>query len=82
MKAIKKSEEVSALVGHIVTETAQSHYAKSRTAWDERELIGIPDPVPEEVATVRETHKYFEQRMRDAAEAGLIRPPSPGEEEI
>lgn len=82
MKAIKRSEEVSALVGHIVTETAHSHYAKSRTAWDEQDLIGVPDPVPEEVATVRETHKYFEQRMRDAAEAGLIRAPSPGEEEI
>lgn len=77
MKAIKKSEEVSALVGHIVTETAHANYAKSRSAWETDELIGIPSAVSEEVATVRETHKYFEQRMRDRVEAGLSRAPMP-----
>jgi hypothetical protein len=75
-KATMSPEEVSALVGHGVTRTAAESYGKRRSAWGPEHLVELPKPMPEEVATVRQRIRFFDERMRRRAEAGL--PPPPG----
>lgn len=80
-KAIRKPEEVSALVGHVVTTTAAENYGRRRSAWEPHEVEEIPDPVPEEVATVRKQLQFYEERMRLQRLAGIGEPSSAVPEE-
>lgn len=76
-KSYHKPESVSALVGHVVTETAVSSYGKKRSCWGPDEIVDRPEPVQEEVATVRQQHVFFEERIRMQQEAGLLKAPKP-----
>jgi len=74
-KSYHKPEAVSALVGHIVTDTAISSYGKKRSCWAPEDIKDRPEPVAEEVATVRQRHVFFEERVRMQQEAGLLKTP-------
>jgi hypothetical protein len=73
-KAVMRAEEVSALVGHSITATAVQHYGRRRTSWPPDTLDGMPSPVPEEVVTVKQRVKFFEDRMKLQIQAGLMKP--------
>lgn len=72
MKEIMTPEEVSALSGHAVTKTAIQNYGKKRSSWGPQEISRHAKPVPEEVATVRKTAKFYNERMSNLQKAGLI----------
>jgi len=74
-KSFHKAEAVSALVGHVVTDTAQENYAKRNSAWAPEDILDKADPVPEEVSTVRLRLRFFEERLRIQEAAGLIKLP-------
>jgi hypothetical protein len=65
---------ISAMCGHIVTDTAMVSYGKKRSGWGPDEVVDRAEPLPEEVATVRQQHKFFDEHIRHQQEAGLIEP--------
>lgn len=72
-KAIHRPEEVSALLGHVVTDTASENYGRKTSSWGPEEITERAKPVPEEVSTVRQRLRFFEERVRLQQEAGLIK---------
>lgn len=74
-KSYHRPEAVSALVGHVVTDTAVSSYGKKRSCWAPEDLQDRADPVAEEVATVRQRLVFFEERVRLQQEAGILKMP-------
>lgn len=73
---------ISAMMGHIVTDTAISSYGKKRSGWGDDEILDRAVPVAEEIATVRQQHKFFEDRIKLQQAAGLISPGmSPGDDD-
>lgn len=58
-KSILPPVEIAALVGHIVTSTAATHYGRRRNAWSPGEIPAPPRPLPEEVALVRDQARRF-----------------------
>jgi len=75
-KSYHKPEAVSALVGHVVTDTAISSYGKKRSCWEPEDIHDRADPVPDEVATVRQRLIFYEERTRLQVEAGLLKAPN------
>lgn len=73
-KNFHEPASISAMCGHIVTETAMVSYGKKRSGWGPDEVVDRAQPVPEEIATVRQQHKFFEERIRHQQEAGLLVP--------
>lgn len=65
---------ISAMCGHIVTDTAMVSYGKKRSGWGPDEVVDRAEPLPEEVATVRQQHKFFDEHIRHQQEAGLVEP--------
>lgn len=65
---------ISAMCGHIVTDTAMVSYGKKRSGWGPDEVVDRAEPLPEEVATVRQQHKFFDEHLRHRQEAGLVEP--------
>ena len=62
-KTWMEPHEVAAAAGHGSVHTATSHYAKRRTGWRGLRLAG--KPLPESIANVRGTARYFQpQRPR------------------
>lgn len=74
-KSFHNPASVSALAGHIVTETAVSNYGKKRSAWEPEEIRNRAQPVAEEVASVRQQQTFYEERIKLQQEAGLIKAP-------
>lgn len=72
MKTVMSAEEVSALSGHRVTKTAKQNYGKSTSAWAPHEIGRHALPIPEEVATVKQSHDFYKERMDKLRQAGLI----------
>lgn len=79
-KSYHKPEAVSAMVGHAVTDTAVENYGKRRNAWAPEDLVDRADPVPDEVATVKRRHVFYEDRIRMLRDAGLVPPGIASEE--
>ncbi|WP_158933114.1 hypothetical protein [Acidisphaera sp. S103] len=52
-KAALPIEEVSALLGHIATKTANRHYGRRQSAWSPKDLPPLPRPLPSAIAQVR-----------------------------
>lgn len=75
-KSYHKPEAVSALVGHVVTDTAVSSYGKKRSCWEPEDIRDRAEPVADEVATVRQRLIFFEERTRLQVEAGLLKAPN------
>lgn len=80
-KSLMKPEEISALVGHAVTDTAAAHYGRRQSAWAPEHIGQMPKPLQEDVASVKQRLRFFEERMRQKAEAGLIKMPAFGDDE-
>jgi hypothetical protein len=79
-KAHHPPEAVSAMAGHMGTDTAIENYGKKRSAWNPEDLEDMAAPVPEEVETVKRQHTFFEDRMKLREAAGLpVRGFGPGE---
>jgi len=74
-KSYHKPEAVSAMVGHVVTDTAVESYGKKTSSWGPEEITDRAEPVPEEVATVRQRLVFFEERIRIQQAAGLLKAP-------
>src|SRR5690606_34936164 len=74
-KSFQTPASVSALAGHIVTETAVSNYGKKRSAWEPDEIRNRAQHVDEEVASVRQQQTFYEERLKLQQEAGLIKTP-------
>lgn len=73
MKSLMSPEEVSALSGHAVTKTAISSYGKKSSSWGPEEIGAHARPISEEVATVRQTAKFFRDRIEKLKEAGMLK---------
>jgi len=58
-KSILPAVDIAALVGHIVTSTAATHYGRRRNAWAPGEIPVPPRPLPGEVALVRDQARKF-----------------------
>jgi hypothetical protein len=65
---------ISAMCGHIVTDTAISSYGKKRSGWDPEDILDRAVPVAEEIATVRQQHRFFEDRIKLQQAAGILKP--------
>jgi hypothetical protein len=65
---------ISAMCGHIVTDTAITSYGKKRSGWDPEDILDRAAPVAEEIATVRQQHKFFEDRLKLQQAAGILKP--------
>lgn len=65
---------ISAMCGHIVTDTAITSYGKKRSGWDPEDILDRAVPVAEEIATVRQQHKFFEDRLKLQQAAGILKP--------
>lgn len=74
MKTLHAPEEVSALVGHGSDVTAAEHYGKRRSGWPPEFITERPQPMPDEVATVRKQLRFAEERNRMRESAGLVPP--------
>lgn len=72
-KSYNRPEEVSALLGHVVTDTASENYGRKTSSWGPEEIVDRAEPVPEEVSTVRQRLRFFEERVRLQQAAGLIK---------
>jgi hypothetical protein len=72
MKEIFSPEEVSALSGHAVTKTAVQNYGKKRSSWGPAILQKHAKPIQSEVATVRKTAEFYNDRMEKLKQAGVI----------
>lgn len=65
MRAIDMREaEISAMLGHLVTETQLSHYGKRGRGWSIDKITDKPRPIEAELLTVRKTLDMAEQRRR------------------
>ena len=53
-KSLMSPAFIAAIVGHVVTATAATHYGKKRSAWAPKDIPTPPVPIPEEVAIVRD----------------------------
>jgi len=73
-KSYQKPEEIAAIVGHGVTVTAAENYGKKRSSWGPDEIPERPNAVADEVATVKQSLEFYENRIKLQEEAGLIRP--------
>lgn len=73
-KTFQDPASISAMCGHIVTDTAITSYGKKRSGWDPEEILDRAVPVPEEIATVRQQHKFFEDRIKLQQAAGILKP--------
>ena len=73
-KTYQDPASISAMCGHIVTDTAITNYGKKRSGWDPEDILDRAVPVPEEIATVRQQHKFFEDRIRLQQAAGILKP--------
>lgn len=80
-KTYHRPEAVSALAGHIVTDTAVSSYGKKRSSWGPDEIKDRADPVSEEVASVRQTQTFYDTREKLRVEAGLSKAPKGSSED-
>jgi len=67
-------EEISALMGHQVTETQLVAYGKRGKGWSVDKIVDRPRPIQSEVATVRKTLLMAEQRRRLEAILNLRKP--------
>jgi len=76
-KSLYKNEEVSAMCGHLVVDTAVANYGKKTSAWAPEEIRDRARPVENEVAMVQPRITYFKQKIAHQIEAGLIKA-SPG----
>jgi hypothetical protein len=72
MKSVMKPEEVSALSGHGVTKTAKQNYGKKAAAWAPEDIGSHAKPIQEEVATVKQSKDFYNERMDRLRQAGLI----------
>ncbi|MDW9481878.1 hypothetical protein GOB57_24835 [Sinorhizobium meliloti] len=70
-KSYHPPEAVSAMAGHGVTNTATENYGKKRSAWNMDDIEDKANPLPEEVATVKRRHTFYEERMKMREAAGL-----------
>lgn len=73
MKSLMEPEEVSALAGHAVTKTAKRSYGKSRSAWSPDQLKHHAKPIPDEVATVKQSMDFYKDRVDKLKLAGVYR---------
>lgn len=73
-KSYHPPEAVSAMAGHGVTNTATENYGKKRSAWNMDDIEDKANPLPEEVATVKRRHTFFEERMKLHEAAGIKLP--------
>lgn len=73
-KTFQDPASISAMCGHIVTDTAITSYGKKRSGWDPEDILDRAVPVPEEIATVRQQHKFFEDRIKLQQAAGILKP--------
>ena len=71
-KATITPPEIAAMVGHIVTSTAETNYAKRRSAWAPSEIPPPPRPVPEELSLVRDRIRLWEERFTQRKALGLL----------
>jgi len=62
MKTIYSPEEVAALAGHSVTETAIENYGKKVSGWPLEAIGNPPSPLKSEVSIVRKSVKYYQER--------------------
>jgi hypothetical protein len=81
-KSLYPNEEVSAMCGHLVVDTAVSNYGKKTSAWAPEEIRDRARPVANEVAMVQPRITFFKQKVADEIAAGLIKAPSGYEAEI
>jgi hypothetical protein len=72
-KSIHRPEEVSALLGHVVTDTAAENYGRKTSSWGPEEITDRAEPVPEEVSTVRQRLIFFSERVKLQQAAGLLK---------
>lgn len=80
MKALGLSnEEISAMAGHVVDETAAQTYGKKRSGWSPDKILDRPRGIPEEIATVRKRLVLHEERqdLIHMVEKGRPRVPAP-----
>jgi hypothetical protein len=73
-KTFHDPASISAMCGHIVTDTAISSYGKKRSGWDPEDILDRAVPVAEEIATVRQQHRFFEDRIKLQQAAGILKP--------
>ena len=66
-------EELSAMLGHLVTETQMEHYGKRGKGWSPDKILDIPKGVNDEVATVRRTLTLASRRAELEALIGTRR---------
>ena len=71
-KATITPPEIAAMVGHIITSTAETNYAKRRSAWAPSETPPPPRPVPEELSLVRDRIRLWEERFAQRKALGLL----------
>jgi len=71
-KAAITPPEIAAMVGHIITSTAETNYAKRRSAWAPSETPPPPRPVPEELSLVRDRIRLWEERFTQRKALGLL----------
>ncbi|MBY3432679.1 hypothetical protein HFN89_00630 [Rhizobium laguerreae] len=70
-KSYHPPEAVSAMAGHGVDNTAAENYGKRRSAWNMDDIEDKASPLPEEVATVKRRHTFYEDRMKMQEAAGI-----------
>lgn len=70
-KSYHPPEAVSAMAGHGVDNTAAENYGKKRSAWNMDDIEDKASPLPEEVATVKRRHTFYEDRVKMREAAGL-----------
>lgn len=75
-KSLYKNEEVSAMCGHLVVDTAIANYGKKTSAWPPEEIRDRARPVANEVAMVLPRITFFKQKVADEIAAGLIKAPA------
>lgn len=73
-KSYQTPEEIAAIVGHGVTSTASENYGKKRSSWGPDEITERPNAVAEEIATVKQSLEFYENRMKLKEAAGLLQP--------
>ncbi|MCS4088676.1 hypothetical protein [Rhizobium sp. BK176] len=70
-KSYHPPEAVSAMAGHGVDNTAMENYGKKRSAWNMDDIEDKANPLPEEVATVKRRHTFYEDRVKMQEAAGI-----------
>lgn len=59
-----KRDELSAILGHLVTETQAENYGKRRSGWSVDKIVDVPKAVPEDVSNVRRSLTQADERLR------------------